>query len=96
MYRQQNWRSSTSLPQHYYDFMSSHEILAEPRIGVFGKKGWIRDLPVHYTLRDMINRAVDIEIDPQLPKGKYFLRFGIQAPGGMQTHNSEKIKLVVE
>jgi len=86
----------TSLPQHYYDFMSSNEILAETRIGVFGKKGWIKDLPVHYTLREMINRNVDIEIDPQLPAGKYFLRFGIQAPGGMQTHNSEKIKLVVE
>jgi hypothetical protein len=67
------------------------------RIGVFNKKGWIRDINTTLSLAEMIKtKEMPIMINPPLAPGNYYLRFAIKASDYENpTHNSDKIKLVI-
>ena len=89
---------NVQMPGQYEAFIRSHPSLSDTtRIGVFNKKGWEKDLFTHLSLRKMIDaKKFDLTINPELAKGKYYLRFSIQNGLYNSTHNSNKIELVIE
>jgi hypothetical protein len=86
------------LAPKYYDYIISHpELKTEILVGVFDKYGWIEDLPVVSSLNELIQKPTELQFNPQLSKGDYYLIFSILHIGTVTgTHNSDKIKLVVE
>jgi len=86
------------LPPKYYSYILSHpEMKIEMVVGVFNKYGWLEDLPLLNTLNELVKKPSELKFDAQLPKGNYYLIFSILHIGTVTaTHNSEKIKLVVE
>ncbi|HEY6503287.1 MAG TPA: glycosyltransferase family 39 protein [Chitinophagaceae bacterium] len=86
------------MPEHYSAFIRSHTITNDTtRIGLFNKKGWIKEIPTTLTLKEMNEKKqATITVDPSLPKGIYYLRFTIKCGQNNFTHNSEKIELIVE
>ena len=88
----------TELPPKYYNYIISHpELKIEMVVGVFNKYGWLEDLPVSNSLHDLVQKPAELKFDPQLPKGNYYLIFSILHSGTVTaTHNSEKIKLVID
>ena len=57
----------------------------------------VKYLELPFALQDVIRTNIrSFVLVPALPKGKYFMRFGVAADSGFYSHNSEKIKLVVE
>lgn len=81
----------------YRNYILKHpELKPAILIGVFNKKGWIKDCPTQLRLEELTNKSFTTIIDPQLPKGKYYLRFAIGFDGYNPTHNSEKISLTIK
>jgi hypothetical protein len=82
----------------YYHYIATHrhsqtEIIA----GIFGKHGWIKDIYLPYTLSEWIQQPHEVSFNPQLPRGKYYLIISIYSDGTITpTHNSEKIKLMID
>jgi len=88
----------TELPLKFYNYIASHpELNLKMVVGVFDKYGWIEDLPVSNSLYDLVQKPTGPQFNPELPKGNYYLIFSILHIGTVTgTHNSEKIKLVIE
>jgi hypothetical protein len=88
----------TSMPPKYSAFINSHQPLLDTvRLGVFGDKGWIKDIYTGWSLQQLAKDSeTDLRLDPALPRGKYYLRFAINSGGYRPTHNSDKIKLTVK
>ncbi len=86
------------LPPQYHNYIISHpELKIEMVVGVFNKYGWLEDLPVSNSLYEFMQKPAELKFDPQLPKGSYYLVFSILHIGTVTaTHNSEKIKLVID
>ncbi len=86
------------IPANYAAFISAHLPLADTtRIGVFDKKGWVKDLYTDWSLAGLLReKEKQLQIQPGLPKGKYYLRFAINCGSEAPTHNSDKIELIVE
>ena len=81
----------------YEGYISRHpELQSKIIIGVFNKKGWIKDFITQLTLQQLIKGKFSLTINPQLPKGKYYLRFAIGIGFYNPTHNSKKIELIIE
>ena len=87
-----------NIPSHYAVFIRNQELLHDTTIvGVFSKYGWIKDLPVSVSLKEVVDAPrKKITIDPQLKPGEYFLRFSIEEGETNATHNSDKIQLQIE
>jgi hypothetical protein len=88
----------TELSPKYYEYINSRpELKIEMVVGVFNKYGWLKDLPVSNSLYELVQKPAKLKFDPQLPNGDYYLIFSILHIGTvMATHNSEKIKLVID
>lgn len=88
----------SELSQFYYDYITAHKDLkTEIVTGIFDKQGWIKDLPVTYSLYELVQQRHSISFNPQLPKGKYYIIFSIYSISSITpTHNSDRIKLVIE
>jgi hypothetical protein len=88
------------MPEHYAAFISSHPQLNDStRVGIFSGKKWIKDIFPPITLQQMIDQKTPerlVTIQPNLPKGKYYLRFAINCGPRYPTHNSDKIGLTIE
>ena len=86
------------LPQKYLSYIQSHPGLRiEVVAGIFNKYGWIKDLPVPVSLPLLVEQDNTLQLFPRLDKGNYYLIFSLYHIGTLTaTHNSEKIKLVVE
>ena len=86
------------LPSKFYDYIASHpELKIEMVAGVFDKYGWVEDLPVSNSLKDLVQKPAELHFNSELPKGNYYLTFSILNIGTVtETHNSEKIKIVIE
>ena len=66
-------------------------------LGVFNKHGWLEDLPISNSLYELAQKPAKLKFDPRLPKGNYYLIFSILHVGTVTpTHNSEKIKLIID
>lgn len=88
----------TELPKKFYDYILLHpELKIELLLGVFDKYGWIEDLPVPGRLYDLVQKPAKLRFNAGLSEGNYYLIFSILNIGTVTgTHNSEKIKLVVD
>jgi hypothetical protein len=88
----------SELSPFYYNYIAGHKDLkTQIVVGIFDKHGWLKDLPVPYSLYELIQQRHAISFNPKLPKGKYYAIFSIYSVGTITpTHNSEKIRLVVE
>jgi len=98
------------VPPLYEKYIEQHPNLkATVIVGVFDKQGWIKDCLTDLTLEQLVygqfykqgpmaakKGTFLIGINPQLPKGKYYLRFAIGVGDYYPTHNSEKIPLTVK
>ncbi|MEO6070655.1 MAG: glycosyltransferase family 39 protein [Chitinophagaceae bacterium] len=82
---------------YYRSFLATHPQVDPPvLIGVFVGQKWIKDLPLPYSLQQLVNQKVStITVQPQLPKGDYILRFAVGSYGDLYTHNSDKILLKI-
>lgn len=66
------------------------------RIGVFNRNGWVKDIFPGINLRQAARQKnMILNLVPELPKGKYYLRFAISCGSRLPTHNSEKIMFTV-
>jgi Dolichyl-phosphate-mannose-protein mannosyltransferase len=86
------------IPEHYERFIRSHALLTDTtRIGVFNKTGWQKDIFTSLSLNQMVDqKEFTLIINPGLSKGTYYLLFSINNSYYNGTHNSDKIKLMVE
>jgi dolichyl-phosphate-mannose-protein mannosyltransferase len=86
------------LPSLFYSYIISHpELKIQIVAGVFDKYGWVEDLPVSNSLSDLVQKPAKLQLNPDLHRGTYHLIFSILNIGTVTgTHNSEKIKLVIE
>lgn len=86
------------IPEKYSSFILSHPSARDTiRAGVFNKDGWIKDVFTGLSLQQ-INRqkVVDLNFNPELPKGKYYFLFAINDDDYNATHNSAKVTLEVK
>lgn len=86
------------IPENYSAFIGAQANLnATTRIAVFDKKGWIKDIFLPISIKEMTEKKeMDIKISPGLAKGKYSILFAIQTKNNLPTHNSERISLIIE
>lgn len=86
------------LPGKYLAYIIAHpELKTKIVMAIFDKYKWIKDLPVPYNLGELVQQEKVLSFKPQLSKGKYSLIFSIYNVGTLTgTHNSSKIKLVVD
>ena len=86
------------LPPKYYNYIISRpELKIEMVLGVFNKHGWVEDLPISNSLYELAQKPAKLKFDPRLPRGNYYLIFSILHVGTVTpTHNSEKIKLIID
>ncbi|HEY2720311.1 MAG TPA: glycosyltransferase family 39 protein [Chitinophagaceae bacterium] len=91
-------RIKPSLPSQYLAFILAHpDMNIKIVLGVFDKYKWIEDLPVQYSLPELIQTEKILNFNPHLPEGSYHLILSIYHVGTLTaTHNSEKINLTVE
>lgn len=87
-----------TIPAEYEKFILNSSNLNDTTIiGVFNNKGWIKDIPTDLSLNEFAGKKLQqIIINPGLPPGNYYLRFAIKSGIYYPTHNSDKIKLVVD
>jgi hypothetical protein len=86
------------LSNQYSDYINSHPSM-DIRIvaGFFDKYGWIKDEKINLTLYELISGTHELRLEPQLPKGKYFMIISILHVGTITpTHNSERIPIDIE
>jgi hypothetical protein len=88
--------ATPEMPEQYKQYIQSHpEIASTVLIGIYNKKGWIKDIPTSLTVHQLTGQPVTVSINPQLPPGHYYLRFAIGVEGYYPTHNSEKIEVKI-
>lgn len=87
-----------SLPYKYGQYLSENRYAYDSvKLGVYNKQKWIKDIKLHLSLQQLIpDFKLKLQLNPQLRKGTYFLRFAVRSDAGFFTHNSDKIKLEVE
>jgi 4-amino-4-deoxy-L-arabinose transferase-like glycosyltransferase len=85
-------------PKQYAAFISSTADLEDTtRIGIFNSRGWVKDFYTSISLKEMITKKeTGVTINPDLPAGKYYLRFAINCGYRNPTHNSDKIELLID
>ncbi|HNU13414.1 MAG TPA: hypothetical protein PKI55_03075, partial [Chitinophagaceae bacterium] len=88
---------SFAIPGYYSNFIRKSANLHDTiRIGVYQSGKWKKDIYTILSLKEMVERKkVAVIINPGLVKGNYFLRFAINSGYRNATHNSDKIKLIV-
>ncbi|OSZ81311.1 hypothetical protein CAP36_08770 [Chitinophagaceae bacterium IBVUCB2] len=87
-----------SIPKQYAAFISKNKNLADTvRAGIFNRERWIKDVYTDLNLQKILTRKTEIvSFDPQLQPGTYYFILGINSRHNNATHNSEKIKLIIE
>lgn len=86
-----------NVPYRYAQFIESNHPAGDLRIAVFNKNGWVKDFIIAQNLEFLAapqNGKAVMHID--IPQGEYYLRFAIGAGQNPPTHNSDKIRLIVE
>jgi hypothetical protein len=91
-------KTIAKMPPLYYNYILNHpDLQSKIIVGIFNKKGWIKDLTTSLTIQQIGQSSFhSIPISPHLPRGKYYLRFAIGIGLYNPTHNSDKIELIIE
>ena len=86
------------MPEQHYTFLTSHpELKTELWIGYFNNQKLLKEELLPFTLQQVSSEnSFVVQVTPHLPVGKYFLRFGIRANNNLPSHNSKKIRLLVQ
>jgi hypothetical protein len=89
-------RAAINVPLKYEAYLSKNPTADYPvKLGVFQQK-WVKDIEVNASLQQLlVKKEIQVPINPDLPKGVYYLRFAVGSDAGFFTHNSDKIKLEV-
>lgn len=89
---------SFEMPELYRHFIENNTLPPDTtRIGILNNKGLVKDVFTGITLKQMLtHKTIPVQFVPDLPKGEYYLRFAINSGTNSPTHNSDKIKLIVE
>jgi hypothetical protein len=89
--------ANATMPKAYFNYITGNSTLSSKIIiGVFNKNGWIKDYDTPLTILQMTQGRFRFSFYPQLEKGEYYLLFAIGSDFYNPTHNSDKIKLIVE
>ncbi len=84
------------IPKPYSSFISQGRLPdIKIVVGIFNKKGWVKDIPVPLTLAEVLHNPFTITISPHLQQGYYYFLFSIQSGNSLGTHNSKRIKLTI-
>jgi hypothetical protein len=84
-------------PKRYALFIESHqELPLKVTLALFNKSGWIKEDSISTPLPVLLQRPFSIQWNPNVATGEYYLRYSIKNGIDNGTHNSDKIKLVVE
>jgi len=89
----------TSLvPPLYKNYIAQHPQLSDTtRIGFFEKGKWVKDVFTGVTLQQLASgQSIPVKINPGLEPGHYEMIFAINCRFYKPTHNSDRLKLVVE
>jgi hypothetical protein len=88
---------SVEVPQHYRMYLANHPELNPPiAIAFFDGQKMVKYVELAFSLQDVINKNIrTLSVLPGLPKGQYFMRFGVMSDSHLFSHNSDKIKLNV-
>jgi hypothetical protein len=84
--------------KQYYNYIISHPGM-DIRIvaGLFDKYGWLKDEKINFTLWELIEGEHQLQFNPQLPPGKYFMIISVLHVGTITpTHNSERISFEIK
>ena len=85
------------MPKAYFNYIAGNSNLkSKIIIAVFNKYGWIKDYDTPLTIQQIAQGSFRFSFYPQLEKGEYYLLFAIGSDFYNPTHNSDKIKLIVE
>jgi hypothetical protein len=85
------------ISEHYRSFLETHpEIVYRINMNFFNTKGLIQNIPLPFKFYNFSQSGLEVKVKTELPPGKYYMQFSIEVPGYNPTHNSEKIKLIVE
>jgi len=87
-----------TIPAYYKNYLQNHpEVNPKIAIAFFDGQKMIKHIEASVRLQDLVNGSINnLSIFTGLPKGAYFIRFGIMSDSGLYTHNSDKIKLEAE
>lgn len=85
------------VPAHYQQYLQHHpEVNPSIALGIFDGQKMVKQIELPYMLQDVLRKNIrHVALRPALPKGTYFIRFGVMCDSGLFTHNSEKIKLTI-
>ena len=91
-------KATVDAPQFFRQYLNTNRNLNYPvKLGVFDAQNWLYDMSLDVTLQGALQQnEITLSLAPDLKKGTYFLRFAVGSDAGWFTHNSEKIKLVIE
>jgi Dolichyl-phosphate-mannose-protein mannosyltransferase len=92
-----NCKLTAEFPKVYYDYVLSDTTRkVKLYYGAFIKNEFVKETGKEISLYDLIdNKQIPLQINVDLPPGKYFLRLSLQSGINTATHNSDKIELVV-
>jgi hypothetical protein len=90
--------ATLQLNDHYKNFSLNYQNLKDSiRIAVYGSKGFIHMVPTQLSLKQLaVNNKANLDFNPLVPKGSYFLRMTISSGNYVPTINSDKINLKIE
>jgi hypothetical protein len=93
-----NCKLTAEFPKVYYDYILSDTTRkVKLYYGAFIKNEFVKETGKEIALYDLIdNKQIPLQINFDLPAGKYFLRLSLQSGINTSTHNSGKIELVLE
>jgi len=89
---------TVDVPPYYRNYLLQHaDINPEIILAFFDNSQMLNYQKLPFSLQDVVRKNINsFSLFPALPKGEYFMRFGVAADSGFYSHNSEKIKLVVK
>ncbi len=90
-------QGTVHIPEHYRRFIMTENPAGDSiRIGLFDRKGWIKDYFIPLSLGELVaNPRFEIPFSPGLPRGEYFFRFAVNTGIYNPTHNSARFTLKV-
>jgi hypothetical protein len=84
---------TVNVPAHYRRYLAQHpEVNPKIALAFFKGREMVKYMELPFLLQEVARKNIhSLSLFPQLPKGEYFMRFGVMSDSGFYSHNSEKI-----
>lgn len=90
-------KAAARMSRSYFGYINEHKDWGTViKLYLFRNKKIVKEFALPNMLTDNLIDGFEVSVNPDLSPGNYHFRFSIEVPGYNQTHNSEKIKLIVE